>query len=241
MEENPDVIKYSKLYNKLFYVQQNLKVPKDRRANFKTQGGYNYRSLEDILNAAKPLLNESKLILTLSDDIETINDTNFIKAIATVIDIDGTGVISKVAYAQIATDKKGMDVAQMTGSASSYARKYALNGLLAIDDSEDIDSMDHSNNGGAVAKKTSTKAKKQTTNKSSASISDAQVRRMFALSGGDKEMCLRVISKYGYSCGNEVKISDYNAICDAVVEERKKENNGETDEVQQIQSSQDES
>lgn len=230
MEENLDKKKYSELYNKLFYVQQNLKVPKERRANFKTQGGYNYRSLEDILNAAKPLLNESKLILTLSDEIEVINDTNFIKAIATVIDIDGTGVISKVAYAQIATDKKGMDVAQMTGSASSYARKYALNGLLAIDDSEDIDSMDHSSNSGA-AKKTTTKANKQTTNKATTTISDAQVRRMFSLSGEDKELCLRVISKYGYSSGNEVKLADYNTICDAVVEERKKENNGETDEV----------
>ena len=122
MEEikNLDLAIYAQAYTKLLYIQQNLKAPKSRRASFGNRG-YNYRSCEDILNAAKPLLSDTKLILTLSDEIVIIGEASYVKAKAIVFDADGTGTISTTAYAQIATDKKGMDVAQMTGSASSYA------------------------------------------------------------------------------------------------------------------------
>lgn len=223
MEEikNVDLAKYAQAYTKLLYVQQNLKVPKNRRANFGGSRGYNYRSLEDIFNAAKPLLSDAKLILTVSDEIVIIGDASYVKAKAIVFDVEGTGTISTTAYAQIATDKKGMDVAQMTGSASSYARKYALNGLFAIDDSEDIDSMDHSDN------KTTTKAAKsqataQEEAKPAGVISEAQARRMYTISGGDAELCKKVIAKYGYKSSKEVKYSDYEAICDEIVDERAK-------------------
>ena len=227
MEEikNVDLAKYAQAYTKLLYVQQNLKVPKNRRANFGGSKGYNYRSLEDIFNAAKPLLTDAKLILTVSDEIAIIGDVSYVKAKAIVFDVEGTGTISTTAYAQIATDKKGMDVAQMTGSASSYARKYALNGLFAIDDSEDIDSMDHSE------KKTTTRAAKpQATAQEEAKeearpagvISAAQAKRMYTISGGDADLCKKVIAKYGYKSSNEVKWEDYEAICDEVVEERAK-------------------
>ena len=226
MEEikNVDLAKYAQAYTKLLYVQQNLKVPKNRRANFGGSRGYNYRSLEDIFNAAKPLLSDAKLILTVSDEIVIIGDASYVKAKAIVFDVDGTGTISTIAYAQIATDKKGMDVAQMTGSASSYARKYALNGLFAIDDSEDIDSMDHSE------KKTTTKAAKATQATEEANeetkpgiISTAQVKHIYALSGGDADLCKKVIARYGYKSSKEVKCEDYEAICDEIVEARGEE------------------
>lgn len=221
MEEikNMDLAIYAQAYTKLLYVQQNLKAPKSRRASFGGKAGYNYRSCEDILNAAKPLLSDTKLILTLSDEIVIIGEASYVKAKAIVFDADGTGTISTTAYAQIATDKKGMDVAQMTGSASSYARKYALNGLFAIDDSEDIDSMDHSEK--TIAKE---EAKKETKEEAKPAriINEAQAKRMYAVSGGDADLCKKIIAKYGYKSSKEVKYSDYEAICDEIVEERAK-------------------
>lgn len=219
--ENKDLAKYAQVYTKLLYVQQNLKVPKNRRANFGGSRGYNYRSLEDIFNAAKPLLNDAKLILTVSDEIVNIGDVSYVKATARVIDVEGTGVIPTTAYAQIATDKKGMDVAQMTGSASSYARKYALNGLFAIDDSEDIDGIDH----GEKTTKAMAKAEPKEDAKDEAKtgvISEAQAKRMYAISGGDADLCKKIMAKYGYKSSKEVKWEDYEAICDEVVEERAK-------------------
>lgn len=219
--ENKDLAKYAQAYTKLLYVQQNLKVPKNRRANFGGSRGYNYRSLEDIFNAAKPLLSDAKLILTVSDEIVIIGDASYVKAKAIVFDVEGTGTISTTAYAQIATDKKSMDVAQMTGSASSYARKYALNGLFAIDDSEDIDSMDHTEK----TTKATTKAEPKEDAKDEAKtgiISEAQAKRMYAISGGDADLCKKIIAKYGYKSSKEVKWEDYEAICDEVVEERAK-------------------
>lgn len=222
MEEikNVDLAKYAQAYTKLLYVQQNLKVPKNRRANFGGSRGYNYRSLEDIFNAAKPLLSDAKLILTVSDEIVIIGDVSYVKAKAILIDTEGTGTISTTAYAQIATDKKGMDVAQMTGSASSYARKYALNGLFAIDDSEDIDGIDHSEKTTKTAKTEPKEDAKDETK--TGVISEAQAKRMYAISGGDADLCKKIIAKYGYKSSKEVKYSDYEAICDEIVEERAK-------------------
>lgn len=227
MEEikNMDLTIYAQAYTKLLYVQQNLKAPKSRRASFGGKAGYNYRSCEDILNAAKPLLSDTKLILTLSDEIVIIGEASYVKAKAIVFDVEGTGTISTIAYAQIATDKKGMDVAQMTGSASSYARKYALNGLFAIDDSEDIDSIDHSE------KKTTSKAAKPASTAQEEAkeevktgiISAAQVKRIYALSGGNKELCLKVIASHGYTSSKEVMRKDYDAICEEIVELRGEE------------------
>lgn len=213
------------IYEKLNYVQSNLKVPKNRRASFGGKAGYNYRSCEDILEAVKPLTNVARLCLRLNDDIRVENGLTFVEATAILNDCDSEACITSKGLAQIATDKKGMDVAQMTGSASSYARKYALNGLFAIDDSEDIDSMDHSD------KKTTTRAAKpQTTAQEEAKeeaapgiISTAQAKRMYAISGGDADLCKKVIARYGYKSSKEVKWEDYEAICDEIVEARGEE------------------
>lgn len=124
--------------DKLVKIQAELKAPKSNRNSF---GNYNYRSCEDILEAVKPLLAREKLTLVLSDTVENIGTHNYIKATATLQDSEMTMSVS--AYAREAEVKKGMDDAQITGAASSYARKYALNGLFAIDDTKDADGYDN--------------------------------------------------------------------------------------------------
>ena len=123
-------------------VQSQLKAPKNQRNNF---GGYNYRNCEDILEAVKPLLKAEGLFLTITDDIVVFGDRYYVKATATLT--DGERSLSNQAFAREEATKKGMDGSQVTGAASSYARKYALNGLLAIDDTKDADAL---NNGKAT-------------------------------------------------------------------------------------------
>lgn len=127
-----------KLTKALGEVQYKLKAPKGQVNSF---GHYNYRSCEDILEAVKPLLHEAGLTLTLSDDVIAVGNRVYVKATATVS--DGTGAISNTAFAREAESKKGMDDSQVTGTASSYARKYALNGLFCIDDTKDADTDEY--------------------------------------------------------------------------------------------------
>ena len=119
-------------------VQSQLKAPKNQRNNF---GGYNYRNCEDILEAVKPLLKAEGLYLTITDDIVVLGDRFYVKATATLT--DGERSLSNQAFAREEATKKGMDGSQVTGAASSYARKYALNGLLAIDDTKDADTLNN--------------------------------------------------------------------------------------------------
>lgn len=128
-----------KLTKSLGDVQFKLKAPKGQVNSF---GHYNYRSCEDILEAVKPLLHEAGLTLTLSDDVIAVGNRVYVKATATVT--DGAESISNTAFAREAESKKGMDDSQVTGTASSYARKYALNGLFAIDDTKDADTDEYS-------------------------------------------------------------------------------------------------
>lgn len=122
------------IHEKLLKVQSELKAPKNQ---FNSFGKYKYRSCEDILESAKPILAKHNLTLTLSDHIEHIGDRYYIRAIATLE--DGETVTAVEALARESDAKKGMDAAQITGSASSYARKYALSGLFLLDDSKDAD------------------------------------------------------------------------------------------------------
>ena len=122
------------LAKKLSNIQINLKAPKSQNNKF---GGYKYRNCEDILESVKPLLKKEELALTISDDLVLIGDRFYIKATATLT--DGENSISNNAFARESDTKKGMDSSQITGSASSYARKYALNGLFCIDDTKDAD------------------------------------------------------------------------------------------------------
>ncbi len=124
------------LIEKLANIQQRLVAPKGQTNKF---GGYKYRSCEDILTALKSLLDDCAL--TITDEIQMIGDRFYVVATATLT--NGKDSISVKGYARECESKKGMDDSQLTGSCSSYARKYALNGLFCIDDSKDADTMDN--------------------------------------------------------------------------------------------------
>lgn len=125
-----------KLFEKIAKVQQALKAPKDLRNSF---GNYNYRSCESILEAVKPHLSANGLALFLSDEIVDVNGRFYVRATATVVDTSDGEQYDVSAWAREEESKKGMDSSQVTGASSSYARKYALNGLFAIDDNKDSD------------------------------------------------------------------------------------------------------
>ena len=139
---------------KLLKVQSGLKAPKNQYNKF---GGYSYRSCEDILEAVKPLCAEVGAAIIVGDEIQAIGTRYYVKATAEFLDTESGESISNTAYAREEETKKGMDSSQITGSASSYARKYALNGLLCIDDTKDADTMDNTGNSGSTAKNTSSK------------------------------------------------------------------------------------
>lgn len=173
---------------KLMNIQQELKCNKGQYNSF---GKYKYRSCEDILESVKPLLKKHKCILTINDELLVFGDNNaihyeetyydkelkdentrhviaggqrfYIKATATITDIEKGESISNTAYAREEEDKKGMDGSQITGTASSYARKYALNGLFAIDDTKDADTDEYANQTKSKTTTNKTTTKKDTT------------------------------------------------------------------------------
>lgn len=124
------------VYAKMTNVQTQLNAPKNQYNSF---GKYHYRSCEDILEGLKPLLKENKAVVTVSDEIVVIGEYTYVKATAKFIDSETGEAIETVGYARHSSEKKGMDDAQITGATSSYARKYALNGLFCIDDNKDQD------------------------------------------------------------------------------------------------------
>lgn len=127
------------IYEKLVVIQSSLRAPKNQYNSF---GKYNYRSLEDIVEAVKPLLSQVKAALTISDEPVIIGDRIYIKAVAILTNAEEpTQTVVNTAYARESLTKKGMDDSQITGATSSYARKYCLNGLFCIDDNKDADSM----------------------------------------------------------------------------------------------------
>lgn len=130
----------SNLREKLQAVQTELKAPKNLYNSF---GGYHYRNAEGILEALKPLEKKFNIITTVSDSITALNDRIYITATVTVYDTETDEKLSVQAMAREAAVKKGMDEAQITGAASSYARKYALNGMFLLDDTKDVDSDEY--------------------------------------------------------------------------------------------------
>ena len=142
------------IYEKLLQVQAKLSVPKEQRNDF---GKYNYRNCEDILEAVKPLLKRNKLVLFLSDTLNYINGRYYVEATANLVDIESGEKLQATASAREEENKKGMDGSQITGASSSYARKYALNGLFCIDDTKDSDTTNQGNGqkkSGTVSKTT---------------------------------------------------------------------------------------
>ena len=141
----------------LIAIQSELKCNKSQYNSF---GKYKYRSCEDILESVKPLLKKNDCLLTLSDDVVDIGGRIYVKATATITDKEGMSQ-SVTAYARESLEKKGMDDSQITGTASSYARKYALNGLLLIDDTKDADTDENKTETDARAKNTKSTVEKQ--------------------------------------------------------------------------------
>lgn len=140
-------------------ITSELVAPKNRKNTF---GGYNYRSCEDILEAVKPLLKKYECNLLLSDEVVCIGNANYIKATAMLVNKEGQSV-QATGLAREETNKKGMDSPQMTGTASSYARKYALNGLFCIDDTKDADTNEYRTENDARAKQAQQQKQPQAT------------------------------------------------------------------------------
>lgn len=141
------------IYEKLAAVQQELKAPKDKKNTF---AGYSYRSAEGILEAVKPVLAKYNATIVLDDDVVEKGERFYIEARAVFVDIehdwDDRRVLEVHGFAREAAEKKGLDVSQVTGTASSYARKYALNGLLLIDDTKDPDTDEYAKQTGEEPK-----------------------------------------------------------------------------------------
>lgn len=135
---------------KLLNIQQELKAPKGQYNSF---GKYKYRSCEDILEAVKPILAKYKTVLSISDEVLMVGERFYIKATATLSDAESDETISNTALAREEVEKKGQDASQITGTASSYARKYCLNGLFLIDDTKDADTNEYAKTTGKDAPK----------------------------------------------------------------------------------------
>ena len=172
---------------KLLAIQTELKAPKNQFNKF---GNYHYRSCEDILEGVKPLLDKNKVTLTVADTLELIGDRFYIKAVATLHDCDSEDVVSNVAYAREEENVKGMSSAQVTGATSSYARKYALNGLFCIDDTKDADTDEYAKQGNREQEKPSTDTKKAT---------DKQIEMIMKLYEGKEEKLQALLDMYKVS------------------------------------------
>ena len=194
--------KIMNVYEKLMTVQTKLRAPKGQYNQF---GHYSYRSCEDILEALKPLLAEVGAIVNVSDEVKLIGNRFYVEATAIFLDCEtGDSVVARASAREDET-KKGMDLAQVTGSVSSYARKYALNGLFAIDDNRDPDST---NKHGKDIKPNMTPV---------SGLSEAQIKRLFAIGNkaGFKKDVVEATVKKMFGCElKDMTKEQYNAVCE---------------------------
>lgn len=195
------------VYEKLMNIQANLKAPKGQYNSF---GKYSYRNAEDILEALKPLLKDYKATVTLKDDLLLIGDRYYLQATATFTDIESGESVIVTSLAREEETKKGYDVSQLTGSTSSYARKYALNGLMLIDNSElDPDSIN------AFEKESNIQVK---------SLSEAQINRLYAIAYKAKYDKFKIESMIKSKYKKDIKDltkSEYDHICDVLQDNTK--------------------
>lgn len=204
---------------KLLEIQVELKAPKNQYNSF---GNYSYRSCEDILEAVKPLCQKHGCVLTLTDTVKQIGDRYYIEATAILFDIETAEMISATSSAREPATKKGSDESQITGAASSYARKYALNGLFDIDDTKDADAEDK-----PAAPKLAASAPKPVAsapkpmNNTVKFISDAQRTRLFAMAKGHEDIIRKELEERNISSTKEIPISAYDEICKKVEEKVK--------------------
>ena len=188
------------VYKKLIEVQTKLKAPKNQYNSF---GKYSYRNCEDILEALKPILHEVGATIIISDEVVSVNERYYVKATVKFIDTETGEVVEASANAREEDNKKGMDSSQFTGSTSSYARKYALNGLFAIDDTKDSDFTNTHD--------------KEDKKKTLEVISEAQAKRMYMLAKGkDPDIIKQILSNAGFNASRDITKDKYNAICQAI-------------------------
>ena len=184
------------VYEKLIAIQSELKAPKSQYNNF---GKYAYRNCEDILEALKPLLKEHKSTVYISDEIVTVLERFYAKATVTFIDAETGESITNTAYAREEESKKGMDGSQVTGASSSYARKYALNGMFAIDDTKDSDFTN------------------TTTKGDSTGLSEAQIKRLLAIASkvniSADDVKIVVAKSFGVQDLRKMNKQQYEEIC----------------------------
>ena len=196
------------IYKKLSRIQCELVATKGQYNNF---GKYSYRSCEDILEAVKPLLDKYKVAIVIKDDIVLVGDRFYVKATATLIDSETGESVEASAFARESADKKGMDSSQVTGATSSYARKYALNGLFAIDDNKDADA-------------TNTHGKETIKVNMTPALSEAQLKRLYAIgnkAGIKKEVLDSTVKKsFGCEPRNMTK-EQYQNICERLEKKSK--------------------
>ena len=184
------------VYEKLIAIQSELKAPKSQYNNF---GKYAYRNCEDILESLKPLLKEHKSTIYISDEIVTVLERFYVKATVTFIDAETGEKITNTAYAREEENKKGMDGSQVTGASSSYARKYALNGMFAIDDTKDSDFTNTTVKGDNSA------------------LSEAQIKRLLAIASkvniSADDVKVVVAKKFGVQDLRKMNKQQYDEIC----------------------------
>lgn len=205
--------------SKLLKIQCGLKVPKNKYSEF---GNFHFRSCEDILEAAKPICEENGCVITLYDEITQVGDRYYVKATATIFDIESEESFVTSAWAREEEIKPKLDRSQTTGSASSYARKYALNALLAIDDTADADTLnDAEQKEKQKEKKTEYKpVQKQPTSSTQyaqqtpKTITEAQRKRLFAL--GNEPDIRAVMKEYNIEHTTDIPMAKYDEICKKV-------------------------
>lgn len=186
------------VYEKLAAVQRELKAPKGQ---FNSFGKYKYRSCEDILEALKPVLGKHGCAVTLSDEVVQVGERFYIRATASIMDCESGERVSNTAFAREDADKKGMDGSQITGTASSYARKYALNGLFLIDDTKDADTD-------AYHEQTSGEKPKEEPKIAAAKAKANEVKRMLVKIMGDKTAAAQLWNeKYKQDANDIVKMN----------------------------------
>ena len=184
------------VYEKLIAIQSELKAPKSQYNNF---GKYAYRNCEDILEALKPLLKEYKSTIYIADEIVTVLERFYVKATVTFIDAETGESITNTAYAREEESKKGMDGSQVTGASSSYARKYALNGMFAIDDTKDSDFTNTTVKG------------------DNSGLSEAQIKRLLAIANkvniSADDVKIVVAKSFGVQDLRKMNKQQYDEIC----------------------------
>ena len=191
-------------------IQSKLNAPKDLKNDF---GKYFYRSCESILKALKPLLVETKCTLTITDEVVQIGERFYVKATATLKNESG-GIETASAFAREPINKKGMDESQITGSSSSYARKYALNGLFAIDDTKDADAT---NTHGVTSDSKVVTTNNKTNNATSTyKLTEGQIKRLYAIGykkGYSREYMNKLVNTKYKKPVEDLTKEEYDYIC----------------------------